>query len=102
MRPGAVMRQVIGEPDGLRPEPGTWPVRRTTIERRADDHYVRARPGRRVCQLGPLHTEERRVRAVHATKPRHMLHGIVHRAMIERKEKLENVVRGFLLRDMID
>ena len=40
VRARAVLRQVVGLPDGHRPEPGARPVGRAAVERRPDDHHV--------------------------------------------------------------
>ena len=61
VRPRAVVRQVVGHPDGLRAEPRARPVRGAAVERRADDHDVgprerwRGRPGRRSARRGTSH-----------------------------------------------
>jgi hypothetical protein len=64
VRPGCVVRQVVGGPDGLRAEPGARPVRGTAVERRAQEHDVKPveRP-----DFGPRHPEERDVRPVQPT-----------------------------------
>ncbi len=72
VRPGPVVGQVVGEPNGLRAKARARSVRCPAVERRPDDHDVGASPGRRICQVGALHAEECRVGAVHAAKSGHV------------------------------
>jgi hypothetical protein len=66
VRAGAVVRQVIGEPDRLRAEPGTGPVRGSPVKRRPDDHDVGAGPPGRIRQICPWHAKKRGIGSVHA------------------------------------
>ncbi len=64
VRPGPVMRQVVGGPDRPRPEPGPRPVRRSPVERRPDEDDVvltRAEVG----ELHPRHSGEGDLGPVH-------------------------------------
>ena len=56
--PRAVVRQVVGHPDGLRAEARARPVRRATVERRADDHDVRVGVRRLVVEVARRDAEE--------------------------------------------
>src|SRR6266705_2733053 len=62
VRPGPVVRQVVGDPDRLRAEPGARPVRGPAVERRAEDHHV---AGVERVEFHPGHPEERDVRPEH-------------------------------------
>jgi hypothetical protein len=66
VRPGPVVRQVVGGPDRLRAEPGSRPVRGAAVERRADEHDIKSEPVERT-EFGPRHPEERDVGPVHAS-----------------------------------
>ena len=55
---GAVVGQVAGLAQGLRPEPSARPVRRAAIEGGAEDHDVSIRVGRRIVEVRLRHPEE--------------------------------------------
>ena len=63
---GAIVRQIAGLPDVLRPEPRAGAVGGAPVEWRAQDHHVGARVGRRVRPVTPGHAQKRYVRAVTA------------------------------------
>ena len=52
------MRQVVGHPDGLRPEAGAGPVGRAAVERRAQDHHIGVGVAAVVVEVALRHTEE--------------------------------------------
>ena len=56
--PRAVVRQVVGHPDGLRAEPRARPVRRTPVEGRTDHDDVRTRVGGLVVEVAGGHAQE--------------------------------------------
>jgi len=65
VRPRGVVRQVVGDPDRLRAEPGSRPVRGAAVERRAQEHHVV--PVERV-EFRPGHPEEGDVGPVHPAR----------------------------------
>jgi hypothetical protein len=65
--PGSVVRQVVGHPDGLRPEPGTGPVGGARVVRRADHDDISGAHALRVGQVTSTDAEKRHVRPVHAS-----------------------------------
>ena len=62
VRPGPIVRQVVGGADGLRAEPGPRPMRGAAVEGRADEHDIQ--PVQRV-RFSPRHAEEGDIGPVH-------------------------------------
>ena len=63
------MGQVVGEPDGLRPETGAGPVGGAAVEGRAQDDGAGGAETGRVVEVGCGHAGESGVRAVHVAQP---------------------------------
>ena len=62
VRAGAVLRQVVGLPDGHRAEPGARPVGGAAVERRPDDDHVGRGQGVGVVEVHGVHAQEGDVR----------------------------------------
>ena len=71
VRPRPVVRQVVGLPDRLGPEPGARPVRGPAVERRADDHDVGRRQRLGVLEVDGVDAEEGDVGAELRAVPGH-------------------------------
>ncbi len=71
VRPRAVVRQVVGLPDRLRPEPGAGPVRGAAVQRRPDHHDVGRRQRVGVLEVDRVDAEEGDVGAELRAVPSH-------------------------------
>ena len=68
----AVVGEVVGRPDRLRPEPGAGPVRGAAVERRPEHDHVGVGVRRLVVEVAARDAEERDVGPELAAVPRHL------------------------------
>ena len=61
--PRSVVRQIVGHPDGLRPEPSSGAIGGAPVERRPQDHHVGIGVAGRVVEIAFRHAEEGEVGA---------------------------------------